>query len=211
MTAPLQRSSSCSSGKLEYDASDPIPEARALTTKMDKRPTKVDDVSAPTAKGDLKHLLHELRTMFQTDCALIQEDMHTLSGHMKSMEDESVMAHQSQLNTAILTQQLTQSEVSSDIGTEELPQYTRPLFSSLLLSKQVKSVLNEGLFRVCHLRGYMTAPLEDVIVAFRLIANKRAALSAIRERQPLDFEGSKLSFYEDLNSALSHGEHPSVP
>ncbi|CAH2224728.1 Hypothetical predicted protein [Pelobates cultripes] len=87
MAAPPQRSLSCSSKELEYDAPDPVPEARASTTKVDKRPTKVDDDCALTTKDDLKHLLHELRTMFQADCALIQEDMHTLSGHMNSVAD----------------------------------------------------------------------------------------------------------------------------
>ncbi|CAH2253766.1 Hypothetical predicted protein [Pelobates cultripes] len=73
--------------------------------------------------------------------------MHTLLGCMKSVEDELTTAHQAQLKAAILTQQLTQQhtaltrhvasledtmrrrnlksqELSSNIGTEELPQFT---------------------------------------------------------------------------------------
>ncbi|CAH2293567.1 Hypothetical predicted protein [Pelobates cultripes] len=112
MAAPLQRSPSCSSGELEYDAPDHILEARASVAKKERGATEVDADSAPTTKDDLKHLLQDLRTMFQTDCALIREDMHTLSGHIKSVEDEAVTARQTHLDAALLTQQLTQQHAA---------------------------------------------------------------------------------------------------
>ncbi|CAH2285295.1 Hypothetical predicted protein, partial [Pelobates cultripes] len=72
----------------------------------------VDEDSAPTTKGDLKYLLHELRIMYQADCTRIHEEMHTLSSHIKAVEDKSVTARQAKLNTALLTQQLTQQHVA---------------------------------------------------------------------------------------------------
>ncbi|CAH2324236.1 Hypothetical predicted protein [Pelobates cultripes] len=75
MAALPRRSPSCSSEDLEYVAPDPIPEVRATSARKDNRAPKVDEDSAPTTKGDLKHLLNELRTMFQADCAKIREDM----------------------------------------------------------------------------------------------------------------------------------------
>ncbi|CAH2283809.1 Hypothetical predicted protein [Pelobates cultripes] len=135
--------------------------------------------------------------MFQADCALIQEDMHTLSGGIKSIKDEAATAHQTHLGAALLAQQLTQQPtvtgledtqrrrylkirgVSSDIGIEEVPQYVRRLLSSLLPTKQVKSMPIEGIYRVGRTRRLMTTPLRDVIVTFRSLADKRAMISAV--------------------------------
>ncbi|CAH2219924.1 Hypothetical predicted protein [Pelobates cultripes] len=90
---------SSSSDEETLDAPDPIPEATDPISSL-----AMGDLRAPATKGDILNILQNLRTLFRSDMAILQEEVTAVTGRVRvAEEDLTAMAERQQATEEKLT------------------------------------------------------------------------------------------------------------
>ncbi|CAH2307836.1 Hypothetical predicted protein [Pelobates cultripes] len=160
---------SSSSEEETLDAPDPIPEATDPISSL-----AMGDLRAPATKGDILNILQNLRTLFHSAMAILQEEVTAVTGRVRvAEEDLTAMAERQQATEEKLTHlqsshQALQARldglddarhrsnikirsIADSIDDNELPQLTRRLLATILNPKQTPQVAkspNRGLPRL---------------------------------------------------------------
>ncbi|CAH2283966.1 Hypothetical predicted protein [Pelobates cultripes] len=93
---------SSSSEEETLDALDPIPEATDPIRSL-----SLGDLKAPATKGDILNILQNLRTLFHSDMAILQEEVTVVTGRVRVAEEDiaaKAQRHQTREETLIYPQ-----------------------------------------------------------------------------------------------------------
>ncbi|CAH2300241.1 Hypothetical predicted protein [Pelobates cultripes] len=88
--------------------------------------------------------------------------------------------------------------IAETVNDRELPHFIRRLLSEIMQPKQVKTLQVDGIHRLSKSpRAPADAP-HDVLLRFQTTQDKQAVMDAVKNKCPLPFEDSQLTFLQDL-------------
>ncbi|CAH2330230.1 Hypothetical predicted protein [Pelobates cultripes] len=190
---------SSSSEEETPDAPDPIPKATDHISSL-----AMGDLRAPATKGDILNILQNMRTLFRSDMAILQEEVTAVTGRVRvAEEDLSAMAERQQATEKKLTHLQSSHQarldclddarrrsnikirgIADSIDDNELPQLTRRLLATILNPKQAKTVLVEGVHRLPKLPRAPTEASHDVLLRLQSTRDKMAVMAALSGQSP---------------------------
>ncbi|CAH2284890.1 Hypothetical predicted protein [Pelobates cultripes] len=183
----------------------------------------------PASKADIIHLLKELKAQSAADVALIREDLGAMTARIQAVEVNEVattakietlqreMAQMKKTSTILENKAAALEDakrqrnlrirgIPEAVQDSEVAYYLRRLLASLLLQAKAKSILLEFHFRIPKPPAPADVP-RDLLIRFQSLRGKLLVQEAARETNTYEFEGSELSFYNDLSRATVTWRH----
>ncbi|CAH2308105.1 Hypothetical predicted protein [Pelobates cultripes] len=204
MAATLDPQTSSSEEEEVMDEPDPIPEAADPLLNL-----PLGDLGAPATKGDILNILKNIRTLFRTDIAVLQEDLTAVAERVRATEEDVTSVAQRQQATEEKLRLLQVSHhtlqaridglddarrrtnlkirgIDDSIDDKELPQFTRCLLTTILNPKQAKTVQIESTYRLQKSPRAPAGASCDVLLRFLSNRDKMVGASTFRLMSPDD-------------------------
>ncbi|CAH2224377.1 Hypothetical predicted protein [Pelobates cultripes] len=216
----------------EHSLDDSMLEAAEASTKRGstRSESTPPPEQMPASKADIIYLLKELKAQSAADMALIREDLGTMTARIQAVEVNEAattpkietlqreMAQMKQTST-ILENKVAALEdakrqrnlrirgIPEAVQDPDVTHYLRRLLASLLLPANAKSILLEFHFRIPKPPRAPADVPQDLLICFQSLRGKLLVQEATRETNTYEFEGSELSFYNDLSRATVTWRH----
>ncbi|CAH2296926.1 Hypothetical predicted protein [Pelobates cultripes] len=176
---------------------------------------------APAQKWDIKQLIREMKQMFDADMNLARTEIQAVSQRVQASEEDIIDIRQELKTVGDTIRQLQSSDsafqlrldtmedqnwqmnikiwgILDSAGPAELSHYLRRLTATLLPHTQAKKLEFDGHVRINKAKQALPEAPQDLIVRCHSILDKRRFLTAVRNKTPLDFESSRLTFFQDI-------------
>ncbi|CAH2325857.1 Hypothetical predicted protein [Pelobates cultripes] len=212
----------------DHSSDDSMEEAaEARSTRWESTPPPEQ---MPASKADIIHLLKELKAQSAADVALIREDLGAMSARIQAVEVneaattakiETLQREMAQMKktSTILENKVAALEdakrhrnlrlrgIPEAVQDSEVAHYLRRLLASLLSQAKAKSILLEFHFRIPKPPRAPADVPRDLLIRFQSLRGKLLVQEAARDTNTYEFEGSELSFYNDLSRATVTWRH----
>ncbi|CAH2220559.1 Hypothetical predicted protein [Pelobates cultripes] len=94
--------------------------------------------------------------------------------------------------------------IPDSVDPTERSHYLRRVTATLFPHTQAKKLEFNGHFRINKAKQALPAALRDVIVRCQSILDRLCFLNAVTNNTPLDFESSRLTFFQDIKRTTLH-------